>query len=209
MVVRMSDLKSGDVLLFYHKEGLLSNAIRWVTGSWVSHVGLVIKDPPGRSGLFLIESSLENRDGILGEGRFGVQVQPLASVTAEYDQVWVRRLTLLHGNDCTDALWNGLLPIDGDCYDWNPMDWIAAAIDNWRPGTIQVRRDNTFWCSALSAYLYAQMGLIDGASTDWTLVSPGEWLHGGDRQGCLTFARCSLSPETPLDVGLCPNTMSE
>ena len=196
----MDSLKSGDVLLFYHSAGALSNTIRWATGSWVSHVGVVIKDPPGYRGLFLIESSLEKTHGIRGEPRFGVQVQPLRTVLSQYDQTWVRRLTPLQGGDCTKALWAAETPVDGEPYDWRPLDWIAAAIDNWAPNAVTVRRDDAFWCSALAAYLYIRLGYLDSPKVDWSLVSPGQWLEKGDREGRLEFTMCSLSPELRLDT---------
>lgn len=201
MAVSVDFLKSGDILLFYHREGFLSDAIRWVTGTWASHVGVVIKNPPGFDGLFLIESSLEPTPGVRSEARFGVQVQPLHTVLAQYDQTWVRRLTSLRGGDCTQELWNAEYCVDGDPYDWHPIDWVAAAIDNWKPGSLNIKRSHSFWCSALAAYLYVQLGFLDPDCVDWTMVSPGEWLDGGDREGRLKFRMCSLSREQRLDTG--------
>jgi len=71
------------------------------------------------------------------------------------------------------AFWRLALSLDRRPYDLNPSDWEKAL------GRLEGRQESeqqsrSFWCSALVAYLFVELGLLD-KSVPWTLVAPHEW----------------------------------
>ena len=62
---------------------------------------------------------------------------------------------------------------DGKSYDLNLIDWFKSLID-LKIGNIH--RTNTFWCSALIAYVYAHLGFLN-KDIDWTLIEPKKFSY--------------------------------
>jgi hypothetical protein len=190
--------QTGDVVLFQGATGLLDRLIRWFTRSPYTHVGVVIRDPPGLApGPHLIESSLEpTKDEISGRYVFGVQVHPLSSVLTAHGRPSIRRLRLDSPRDLTQALSKAEARVDGRPYDVSVGDWLRAELRVLDPKLIWEQRDSAFWCSALVAYLYVKLGLLPD-SLPWTLVSPKEWGPRGLLNSA--FIGCSLAPPQALD----------
>ena len=87
--------------------------------------------------------------------------------------------------------------MNGKPYDTSVGDWLRAEMRVLDPKVIWEQRTDQFWCSALAAYLYVQLGLLP-QSVPWTLVAPCEWAPGGMMEKLLL--NCKLGPERPYDV---------
>ena len=49
----------------------------------------------------------------------------------------------------------------------------------------------TFWCSALVAYIYEEMGFIDG-TIPWTIITPAQFSYYASNG--LKFKNCEVLP---------------
>ena len=78
---------------------------------------------------------------------------------------------------------------DGKKYDLNILDWFKSLLD-LKVGN--VHKTNTFWCSALIAYVYAQLGFLN-KDIDWTLIEPKKFSYY--EEGKLNYENCHLDPE--------------
>ena len=79
-------------------------------------------------------------------------------------------------------------------YDFDIIDWIKAEFD------IEIgneNKTNTFWCSALAAYTYYNLGFIKG-DIKWTIVSPKEFSYYEDNKA-ITFQNCELERELKIN----------
>ncbi len=184
----MNDFNTGDIILF-SGNGIVSKAIKNVTKSKWTHVGMVIKDPdflvktPPKQGIFLIESDMPCYDKPCvdietGKHMFGVNIVDLEERVKFYDgEVCYRKLItdISHEHIKEDfrIVYNTTYHKH---YDWNPIDLIDPAIHHrfWTLDLIfgiDRRRVNKFFCSALVAYTYTQMGLMK-STTEWSMVYP-------------------------------------
>ena len=190
--INMTCVQTGDVVLFKGAEGLLDRAISYFTDSPYTHVGLILRDPKGLPpGPYVIESSKEvEPDPTSGHRVIGVQIQPLSTILSAHGTASVRRLERLgKAPDLTPHLTELFHNVDGRPYDIDLCDWLRAEIRVHCPGMVWEQRDDTFWCSALAAYLYVKLGLLP-PSLPWTLVSPKEWGPGGILEP--EFIHCTL-----------------
>lgn len=193
--------QTGDVVLFQGDSGILDHIIRWFSGSTYTHVGMIIKDPPGLpKGLHVIESSVEpTKDEVSGKKVFGVQIQPLDTILKTHGTATIRRLhreeNATGGNDLTQKLSCLERLVNGRSYDTRICDWLRAEIRVLDPSLVWEQQDHCFWCSALVTYLYVKLGLLP-ESVPWTLVSPKEWGPGGAMEPELIA--CYLDPPQPL-----------
>jgi cell wall-associated NlpC family hydrolase len=199
------EFKTGDLLLVHGTDNCLSNVIEYFTGSDYSHVAMIIKDPTfleggPREGLFVIESGIEESHDVEDNKiKLGVQVQELDKVLEEWEgDIFYRLLDC----DRSDPFCNKLEEIHRDVhdkpYDLLPLDWIRSEFDIERSYE-KTHRTNTFWCSALVAYIYAKLGLID-EETAWTLVRPKDFgtKFGYGDESRVEFKCCYLHGELPL-----------
>jgi len=195
----INDLETGDILLFDESPYscclcMLDNLIKTCTNSVYSHSAIVLKNPPwiqNKPGLYIWESTYHGhpdpQDNII---KFGVQTTPITQYLQDYPgtvRIYVRKCY-------ASQLWTDekLLQIHtqvyGKTYDILPQDWFEALIqvDLFEP------RTNTFFCSALVAYILVKVGMIT-SDTNWTKVSPRQlsvegdnikWIHdyGPDRK---------------------------
>ena len=206
----MSQFSTGDILLFEHKfdttsiktsfMSILDEGIGWFSKSRYSHVGIVLKDPeftsPHLKGLFLFESNREDfPDAEDGEIKFGVEIVDLQNVLDSYHgNIYWRKLTCDRGKDFNGLLAHAHSVIHNRPYDVLPGDWLSVALHKDNKNT---QRKKTFWCSALVAYIYTELGFLS-ADTKWSMATPK--MFGTERQrNKLTFMKCSLNPEIKIN----------
>ncbi len=193
------DFQTGDILLFSNKKFWFSRIVEWFTSSKYSHVGMVFKDPkftePTLEGLYLFESGTESTpDAENGRIKFGVQVQPLKEIIADYDgEVYYRKLTC----DRDEVFYDNMAKIHSAVhnlpYDTDPIDMIRALNGQLDCNHLsEVQRETKYWCSALMAYAFVKLGYLPG-STPWTLILPKQFASNcADR---LKFINCQLGDE--------------
>lgn len=76
----LTDLKTGDIVLFNCQKGIIGKFIQWITNSYYSHVGIVLKNPTfikeNLNGLYLWESGRESfGDSEDNQIKFGVSLR--------------------------------------------------------------------------------------------------------------------------------------
>ena len=175
-----SSLKTGDILLFIeHPKNIFMNffnwAIRSATHSEYSHTAMVLRDPtfihPSLKGLYIWESSWEGTtDPQDGKVKLGVQITPFYQFLQTYrGKIYVRKL--LRGSDNID---NSRLEkihdvVYGKPYDIHIKDWIEA----WKRDDPDPQKLDSFWCSALVAYILVGIGFLPD-KTDWSIIRPSD-----------------------------------
>jgi hypothetical protein len=217
-------LITGDIVLF-HGNGVLSNIVEWGTmGEW-SHVGIVVKDPnfcidvAPEKGLYLLQSDGKYEVDIeSGKKRLGVQLVNLKSKIDEYDgSVFVRQLQrdAYERNDEENTFRNNLLKIPyktlfEKTYDYLPLDLLVTMLDahgiTILDGFVNGRHIDHIFCSALVAYVYCDLGIMN-KDTNWSTCVPsyfaqnldGELHFDGDVKYYVTcgvelFTKVSITP---------------
>jgi cell wall-associated NlpC family hydrolase len=179
--MNVASLNTGDVLLFEDTSGYwFSNLVKWFTGSYYSHAALVLKNPtyinPDMNYMCMLESGFESfPDAENHVCKGGVQIVDLNEKIQKYTgRVWVRRLKSDIPVETLEAEITALHSTFHDKpYDWNPIDLLKAVLQI-KDGTDQ--RTNSFFCSALVAYVYTKIGLLKPSEL-WDLDTPK--LFGG------------------------------
>jgi hypothetical protein len=200
----LSELATGDVVTFFDRHSLFSNAVAWATGDNCSHVGMVVVNPPWRRdlrGVFLLESDAEHfPDAEDGEFKVGVALNRFAEVVRRYPtrDIHVRRLTG-HQKFADEELIRAHSLVHNRPYDTTPSHWLVAAL-----GLGRRRTDRRFWCSALVACMYVQLGLLP-ADFDWTHVAPAQFDSGAYE---LPLLHGELGPPHPLVIAEQPGAVT-
>ena len=202
-------LQTGDILLFEHNNKINSccDCIFWffdkliscATKSKYSHAAIVISDPhftsPPMKGVYVLESNHETfPDAENNEIKSGVELVRLEDILKTYSgSIYWRKLNCDRNEHFFYTLAECHSVVHNRPYDIIPTDWLKAAFQ-WNIGNTQ--RKKTFWCSALVAYIYTQLGLLD-ANTPWTLVSPKML---GTESGIdeMDFINCTLDKEVQI-----------
>lgn len=169
-------LDTGDLVFFGNPSSLLSRFIQWGDCSKVSHVGVVVNNPPWLSEpvLALLESGSEDFPDIeIHEQHFGVRLSKLEDVVKAYraagGSVWVR-CSVYELDPSPDTLNEIHLKVHNRPYDATPRTWIGDYL-GWRdPAT-----DDRFTCSALAAFVLMKLGVLS-PGTDYTAVTPATLL---------------------------------
>lgn len=190
--VFLKNCKSGDIILFNGKKWY-SKLIEWYCGSDISHVGIIVIDPniDGKMthGHFLLESKLYSND------KNGVRLTPLRNIFKENEgsNVYIRFLNCIRDSKFKLRIDNICFVTLGKKYDDSPFDWIKVICD------IDIGNDqktSKFWCSALVAYSYILLGLLN-PKIPWTLIKPSDFssriIHS-----VLNF-NCDLSEDILID----------
>lgn len=212
------NFETGDILLFHNTRNCFFKLVECCTKSRYSHVAMIIKDPdfttPPLKGLYIIESGTEPfADAENHRKKFGVQIVPLQLVLATYSgTIYWRKLRL---NIDRDTKFERTLAVAHNYvhnlpYDIDPIDWLNAAFGTYTPASKAStpaksyvcccrpkhrHRKDTFWCSALIAFIYSMIGLLP-KSTPWSYIRPVDW--GTERQTPLNFIQCSLDDEIKI-----------
>ena len=180
---------------------------------------------PPLKGLYIIESGTEPfKDSENHRKKFGVQIVPLQLVLATYrGSIYWRRLRLNIARDMkferTLAVAHNY--VHNLPYDIDPMDWLNAAFGTYEPASKtrcknksttktkrnrfmccckpvaskHIQRLDTFWCSALIAFIYSMIGLLP-KSTPWSYIKPVDW--GTEHSSPLNLVQCSLDDEIKI-----------
>ena len=198
----LDNCQTGDLLL-YNSRTIIGRVIEYCTYSKFSHVAMILKDPvhidPSLTGLYIIEAGKENiPDVITGKKIFGVQIIPLEKALQYFDAAYVgnlyyRKLTCIRDDLFNTRITNSIKKVEGTPYDLNVSDWIKARFD------IEIgecQKTNMFWCSALVAYLYVQMGLLN-KDLPWSVIAPKKFSYAENDR--LTFQNCSLDDEIKVN----------
>jgi len=208
--------QTGDLVLIHECAGIgccsgvtrtVSKLVECMTESRFSHIGIVVTDK-SHLGIDTIGSQHTTSESVgpwvweSGEenGVYGVQLTPLARFTDDDSlSIHVRHLECTRDAGFYEALTDSWATTQGRPYDMNLIDWLAAWARQSGAGVYRLppdsfwRKRSRFWCSALVAFVYAQLTLL-ASDVEWTLVSPREFSHFEGRE--LDFQHCSLSPET-------------
>ena len=179
------NLKTGDLILFDNGNcNPISYLIKYFTGSEITHVGIILKDPdfidPKLKGYYVWESGWEGEpDPQDCKTKFGVQITPYDEICDKYKQkgsgIFIRRI------NCDPDIFNksNLTEIHkvvyDKIYDWYPSDIIQAEEGKDK----HPQKINRFWCSALVGYIYTQCHILNG-KTDWSLLKPSDFLQKKD-----------------------------
>ena len=167
----MESLQTGDLVLFACKKShwtLFDAAIRYVTGSDYTHVGMVLIDPPFRNaprGMYLWESGWEPiPDPQDGRMKLGVRLTPLSKIDISASHLYIRKCTRPISMARVIAIHTEvyLKP-----YDVCLSDWLLAALRMDQ----QPQKTDRFWCSAFMAFVLTRLDWLP-ATTDWSIVRP-------------------------------------
>lgn len=182
----MDSLQTGDVLLFQDTSGWwFSSLVQWFTGSIYSHVAVVLKNPvyinPDLNTMCMLESGTEEfPDQENKKVKFGVQITNLAEKIATYPgHIWVRKLNTeipMSTIEREVALLHST--VHDKPYDWNPYDLLNTIL-KFKDANDQ--RTDSFFCSALTAYVYTKLGLFKEGEL-WDLDTP-KFFGGPDVNG--------------------------
>lgn len=194
----MNQLETGDILLFSNYPsgifGFFDSLIRFSTQSQYSHIGIVLKDPDflGLKGLYMWESGFENHDDPqYGIKKIGVQITPLDEVFKSYKDtghIFYRKLKCPDNLITIEKLKKIHHEVYLKPYDINPVHWLTAIFSP----NIKLDQTNSFWCSALVAYVFIELGILT-SDENWTLKRPSDFSLTGEN---LKFYKdCSLSNE--------------
>ena len=131
----LTDLKTGDIVLFNCQKGIIGKFIQWITNSYYSHVGIVLKNPTfikeNLNGLYLWESGRESfGDSEDNQIKFGVQIVDLkksikSAIENNNYKVYYRKL--LNKSDISNQQLKFIHElVHNKPYDILPTDWLEA-----------------------------------------------------------------------------------
>ena len=200
-------MKTGDIILFKGRHSIISTIIQLFTSSSWSHIGIVLKDPvyidPSLKGLFLLESGYEDiADSINHTRNYGVQLIDLRKKINEYDGIVVWRKLNANIDNLSEKINMIYQTIKDRPYDFNLYDFIETSMNIQRPEPSYSsailnyfrpnhRKTDTFFCSALVAYIYTELGLFP-KNTQWTRCLPK---YFSDENPELKLIKGNLGPQ--------------
>lgn len=188
-VVDLDSVETGDLLLFAGNN-FIARAIEYFTSSPYSHIGIILKDPvwldPAFRGLYFIEStSPTTPDSEDKQLKLGVQIHKLDDVLSTCGgRVVYRSLHCKRDDQFFERLKEAHATVHNKPYNLKIKDWIYAKylvdcndedkIESMFALEKKTYQDtSTFWCSALTAYLYDRLGLFEpDPNLCWTLLAP-------------------------------------
>jgi hypothetical protein len=200
----IKDLDTGDIIL-YQTSFWYSRLIEYFTNSHYSHISIILKKPTWLAedlteDYYLLESGGETfPDAITRKKVFGVQVVSLRKVYDEYKDknyghLYYRKLTTDKSmNDIQNKIREVYTVLQGKPYDIDPVDWLTALKDLKKPldKISGYEKTDTFWCSALVAYVYIELGFLD-SNIPWTIICPSDFCYINSR---LRYIDCSLDKD--------------
>lgn len=170
-----------DILLFQGQDYWFSYIVEYATWSDFSHIGIVLKSPtwldPSLTGTYLLESGSEPTPDVVSHKMiFGVQLTDLEKLFERYNgKIFHRSLESMPIRENPDYYREKMQQvyqlIKNKPYDDSPLDLIRSDL-HARLGNC--RRINTFFCSALTGFVYTQLGLVP-ADTKWDLLTPKDF----------------------------------
>ena len=176
------NLETGDIVLFSSNNtgmfAIFDKLIKLFTNSDYNHIGIILKDPvyidPNLKGYYLYESSWEGTpDPADGKIKLGVQITPLEEAFKNNPgHAYLRKIIAKPDTFSPENIIDIYKKTNAKPYDLNPVDWIEAffRIDP----TFKFGKDKRFFCSALVAYIYQQLGILQ-ENTDWSIIRPSDF----------------------------------
>lgn len=179
----INDLDTFDIILCNGQNYWFSSVIEYATWSKFSHIGIVLKSPtwlhPELTGNYFLESGVEKfSDAVDHKMKFGVQITNLNKMINNYiGTLYVRKLKSEPYKTNPYYYENKLKGvyemIRDKPYDENPIDLIQAQMRI----KLHDNHDESFFCSALVAFIYVQLGFLP-VDIDWHLVVPKDFASG-------------------------------
>lgn len=180
----IDNFQTGDIILFSGTY-FVSDVMEIVIHDKWSHIGIVIKNPDFlfntqiKNGIYMYESDgVELEDVDTNEKLFGVQLVDLKEKINKYKGTVCYRK--LNWNKQSEEIHQVLKVIYNTAfhkaYDWNVIDLLCPLVYK-KMGFLSrilfgdVRRTDKFFCSALVAYIYTQLGLMK-KDTKWDTIYP-------------------------------------
>ena len=180
------ELKTGDLILFGGKRNYnnwlsyLSSFVKYTTSSFVTHVGIILKDPTflnkALKGTYVWESGWEGTPDLQdGKIKLGVQITPLDEIIKSSNELnislLVRPINYSGVTPFNDTKLKEIHNVVYDKpYDIIPKDWIEALLRK----DSEPQKTDRFWCSALVGYIYTQVGILK-EDTDWSILRPSDF----------------------------------
>ena len=183
-MIKWDEFETGDLLLFHGSGFWFSYVVEWLTWSEYSHIGIVLRDPtyldPKLKGIYMLESGTEKfPDAIEHRVCYGVQIVNLETVFKNYiGRIYYRKLysPLELKEKFPQVLQETWQKIKDQPYDDALWDLLRVEIEL---PVGDLRKDNTFFCSALVTYLYLQFELLLNRDIRWGLIRPKDFDTGG------------------------------
>ena len=194
--MKIDELETGDIILFSGNY-FLSHIIEYFTNSNYSHVGVILKNPnlgdAKFKGIYLLESGFENTpDPENNRIKKGVQIINFEEKFKNYKgRIYVRKLHCNRNNKFYEKIIQIHSAVHNIPYDLNPIDWIKGY---YKIDIGNTQKENKYWCSALVAYVYVELGFLD-KNIPWTLLSPQNLSSSCDK---LKFINCILDKDTQI-----------
>ena len=195
----MDFLQTGDIILFQGRT-FLSYLLEYFGRSPYSHVGMIVRNPSFlnpelEDGIYLLESGWNPIPDVeTGKTKMGVQLHFLEDILKECqpNTVYVRKVECHRDHVFYETLQTIHQTVQNQPYDLNPWDWLMGLLNQTLPLEPSYQRTDRFWCSALLAYIFEKLQLIQ--PVNWTLVAPREFGY----TGTLLSFRCSVAKEILL-----------
>ena len=170
--MNINELETGDILLCSGSD-CISKIIEYFTGSKISHVAMVLKNPTyinnSLNGYYVLQTTISNNKDLDDNiNKRGVQIIGLNELMNCYSKIYVRKLTINKNIDFYDNIKNIYFSVKNKPYDINLIDWLKADL-NIHCGN--EKKTNVFWCSALISYIYIKLGFLY-KYIDWSIVKP-------------------------------------
>tara|TARA_Y100000590_G_C15612038_1_gene974211 strand:+ start:235 stop:891 length:657 start_codon:yes stop_codon:yes gene_type:complete len=209
-LVKKYNFNTGDILLYQHVntyEGfssylfnLIDSGIKYFTKSKYTHVAMIIKNPPWNDelkGLYILESNMETIPDVEDNKlKCGVELIPLEkALECKSNIYYLRKLHCRRNYSFYNKLIDAHSLVYNKSYDLIITDWLKAIL---KINIGDVRRTNTFWCSALVSYLYCKLGFVR-KDIPWTIISPKD-LGTENPKESLEFINCVVDKEIKLET---------
>ncbi len=183
----IDDLNTGDIILCHSSgpgggdDNGLDGVIEFFTRSPWEHTAIVIKDPwwLNEKGLYVLQSGSgpNSYTDVMNGNRSGVTLNHLGDFMANREFIFTRRLENFTFCETTKTRFKKAFDTaHGKPYDKNWCSWIGTGIGSffgckWCSRKTTPRTIKTFWCSALVAYIYVEMGWLPD-TIDWSCQTP-------------------------------------
>lgn len=203
----LNTCKTGDLLLFNTRTHWYDFLIEKFTNSKFSHIGMIVRDISfcGKEdiGICMLESGYEPFPDVIDDKTiYGVQLSNLGKVLDLYANkngrngyIYYRALSCNRDASFNKITRQSIEPVYRKPYDLLPQDWVKSAFDIKEGNET---RTNTFWCSALVAYMYDKYGFIN-RQTPWTIIQPTQFSYYEGKE--LEFNKnIYLSPEVCIKM---------
>ena len=198
--------QTGDLVLFNSRKHWYDFIIEYFSSSHISHIGMILKnpiylDPSLNDGLYILESCIHNTvdDEISHTKIDGVQINKLDAVLEDFmngkdsGHIYYRFLNYKRDIEFDNNIKQIVESVYAKPYDTCVSDWLNAELyllDGEKVG--DVHKTDTFWCSALIAYIYVKLGFLNN-NIPWTIISPGTFSINNKTPGKLVFTKkCKL-----------------